>query len=220
MPRQLRAALLALFLAGCSTEHSSLPERTATEQLLISTAADRAARRLSLEMPVNRRVFVDTTNFEGIDGKYAASAIKSELLRRGVLIVADKEEADAIVEIRAGALSIDQSTAIVGIPQFDFPLPLAGNFTFPEIALFKKEERQGVAKFAAFSYSARTGEFIAVADPDYGFSHKTQWVVALFLSWTTSDLIPEDASKGASKDYFFTRGLPVERRDLPFGQWK
>lgn len=217
---RLLCALLALALAGCSSERTSLPDRTATEQLLISTAADRAAKNLSLDMPVNQRVFVDTTNFKGIDGKYAMSAIKDELLRRGALIVADKKEADAIVEIRAGALSVDQNTAIVGIPEFDFPLPIAGNFTFPEIALFKKDARQGVAKFAAFGYSARTGELIATADPDYGFSHKTHWVVALFLSWTTSDLIPEDAAKGANKDYIFTRGLPVRRRDLPFEAWR
>lgn len=214
--RALLAAFAVLFLAACTTERVSAPQRTATEQLLISTAADRAAHNLGLKLPTDRKFFVDATNFEGTDGKYAISAIKDELLRRGVKIVADRNDADGIVEIRSGALSIDQSTAIVGVPQFEIPIPAAGNFTFPEIALFKKEEKQGVAKFAAFGYSTRTGELIATADPDYGFSTNTQWVVALFLSWNTSDLIPEDATKASSGDYFFNGSLPIERQDLPF----
>lgn len=210
--------LTAGLLAGCTTEKTSSPTRTATEQLLISTAADRAAKNLSIQMPASDRVFVDSTNFEGTDGKYAISVIKDELLKRGMRLVADKKDADAIVEIRAGALSIDETTAIVGIPQFDIPIPAAGNLTFPEIALFKKSQRQGLAKFAATGYSTRTGELISSSGPKYGFSEKTQWVVALFVSWTTSDLIPQTQTE--NEGYFFTRSLPLQREDLPFEQWR
>lgn len=212
----LTGCFVALSLAGCTTEKASSPTRTATEELLISTAADRAAKNLALKMPTDQKVFLDPTNFEGTDAKYAISAIKDELLKRGMRLVDDKKDADAIVEIRAGALSIDESTAIVGIPEFSIPIPTAGNLTFPEIALFKKQQRQGLAKFAAMGYSTRTGELISSAGPDYGYSEKTQWVVALFISWNTNDLIPQDRTE--NEGYFFTRSLPLQRQDLPFGQ--
>jgi hypothetical protein len=208
------ACAVCLLLAGCTTERTSTPTRTATEQLLISTAADRAAKQLALQMPKDLKLYIDTSNFEATDGKYAISAIKSELLRRGGRLVLDRDKADAIVEISSGALSIDESSAIVGIPAFDIPIPAAGNLTFPEIALFKKEEKQGVAKFSAVGYDARTGALIASAEPDYGFSQKTQWVVALFISWTTSDIIPE-TTKSEDGRYFFTDPLPTQREDLP-----
>lgn len=211
-------SMACVLAAGCTTEKTSSPTRTATEQLLISTAADRAAKNLSFQMPASNKVFVDSTNFEGTDGKYAISVIKDEFLKRGMRLVADRKDADAIVEIRSGALSIDESTAIVGIPEFNIPIPAAGNLTFPEIALFKKSERQGLAKFAATGYSTQTGELISSSGPKYGFSEKTQWVVALFVSWTTSDLLPPQPTE--NEGYFFTRSLPLQREDLPFQQWR
>lgn len=213
--RLVVASCVAVFaVTGCTTERSSSPVRTATEQLLISTAADRAAENLALQMPRDKKLYIDTSNFEGTDGKYAVSAIKAELLRRGGRLVLDRSQADAVVEVSSGALSIDESSAIVGIPQFNIPIPAAGNLAFPEIALFKKQERRGVAKFAAFGYDARTGELLAAAQPDYGYSHTTQWVVALFISWSTNDIIPED-TKSDDGRYFFSEPLPYRHRDLP-----
>jgi len=43
--------LLLLGLAGCSTARESEPARTATEELLISTAVDRALDGLQLKIP-------------------------------------------------------------------------------------------------------------------------------------------------------------------------
>jgi len=43
--------LSALALSGCSTMRETAPDRSAREQLLISTAADRAAERLNLKIP-------------------------------------------------------------------------------------------------------------------------------------------------------------------------
>lgn len=216
LSHRLAAATLLLALAGCTTERATQPARTATEQLLISTAADRAAQQLSLQLPKDARVYVDASNFEAIDGKYALGAIKAELLRRGARLVADQKAADVIVEPRSGALSIDESTAIVGIPQFDIPIPAAGNLTFPEIALFKKEEKQGIAKFAALAYDAKTGNLVSASSPDFGFSHKTQWVVALFVSWNTNDLIPEEVETPNDR-YFFGEHLPIGG-ELPLRQ--
>ncbi|GAB5471399.1 MAG: hypothetical protein Kilf2KO_44290 [Rhodospirillales bacterium] len=184
--------VLLLLVAGCTTEKQSSPARTATEQLLISTAADRAANSLDLKIPVGTKVFIDSTYFQGTDSRYALSAIRANFLRRGAALVPRREDAAAVVELRAAALSIDESETLVGLRSFVLPIPLAGDLTTPEIAFFKVTERQGVAKFAAFSYGAADGRRIAFSEPAPAYATDRYWLVFLFFSWTTSDLPDEE----------------------------
>jgi hypothetical protein len=207
-PAVLAAILLAVALAGCSTTRETNPQRTATEQLLISTAADHAAQQLILKIPPGSKVFVDTSNFEGLDSKYAIGTIRERILKQGAHLVDNKGAADLVVEIRSGALSVDQEQLLVGIPHFEIPIPLAGGLGIPEIALFKKAERRGVAKFAATAYNPQGGAGSEATGPEYGFSHDTDWVVLFFISWSTDDLIPKQDREKA---------LSIERPDIDWG---
>lgn len=190
------AALLSclLWAAGCTTVHESAPRRTATEQLLVSTAADRAVERLDLNLPDGTKVFVDDKGFRGQDSWYAVAAVRDRLLRSGVHLVNERGAAEAVVELRGGALSIDERETLVGIPAFDVPIPLAGALGFPEIALFKEKERKGVAKIAATSYGAADGGLIDSTGPQFGYSHEEEWLVLLF-SWRDSD-VPREETLG------------------------
>ncbi len=189
-----------LSLAACSSAKESNPPRTATEQLMLSTAAERAAdrvaARVAVDMPKGSKLFIDATNFEGTDGKYAVAAIRDRLLRVGGRLAKDRDSADLVVEIRAGALSMNDEQTLVGIPRFDVPVPLAGPVSFPEIALFKKRQRTGIAKFGATGYGAEDGAYVASSDLQYGLSRETEWVVLLFISWTTNDYVPEAVAEG------------------------
>ncbi|MPY69291.1 MAG: hypothetical protein GEU92_04320 [Alphaproteobacteria bacterium] len=184
--------LAALALGGCTSAKESDPARTATEQLLISSAADRAAQRLNLGIPPGTKVFVDAANFEGTDGKYAVGAIRDRFLRAGMALVAERKDAAAVVEIRSGALSVDREEFLIGIPDFVIPIPLAGEFTFPEIALYKDAKRRAIAKFAAVGYGAGNGRLISSTAEQYGFSHKTEKTILLFLSWERTDAVPKE----------------------------
>src|SRR5215469_6778223 len=93
----LLAMVASLGLAACTTERASVPQRTATEQLLISTAADRAAREMSLAIPHNTRVFIDHQYFQGYDEGYALNAIRTQFLRQGLAVVDDRKDAEAVV---------------------------------------------------------------------------------------------------------------------------
>jgi hypothetical protein len=192
---RVAAITIASFLlaCGCTTVRETSPQRTATEQLLISAAADKAAERLSLAIPKDTRVFVDATNFEGFDGKYAIAAVREHLLKGGARMATDRYSSDVLVEIRSGALSIDESQSLVGIPRF--PIPLAGALTIPELALYKKRVRRGVAKFAATGFKSTDGSYLASSEPQLGYSHETQWVVLLLVSWTATDVVPEDEAE-------------------------
>jgi hypothetical protein len=198
------AALLATFLSGCTTDRQTDPQRTATEQLLISTAADRAAQSLKLDLGPERKAFLDATNFEGIDGKYAIAAIRSSLLKQGTRFVGDKKDADTIVEIRAGALSIDKHETLVGIPAANIPIPLAGQLGTPEIALYKSQDQEGIAKFAATAYDAKDGRFLGESTPPLGHSHIKKRVI-MVVSWIEDDVHGEAAAPASKK----TRSITI-----------
>lgn len=197
------AAAAMIVLAGCTSERTTSPARTATEQMLISTAADRAAAELTPGVPEGTKVFLDTRYFQGYDNDYAIGAIKDQLLRRGAALVEEAGKADAIIFVRAGALSTDNQSTLIGIPALQFPfLPVGNSITVPEIALFKEAEAKGVAKFSMTGYDAKTGKLIASTDPQYGFSHQTDHTVLLFFSWRTGDAVPVTPANTLSLKHF------------------
>jgi hypothetical protein len=188
--RASAAILLVLALSACSQLRESEPGRTATEQLIFSTAIDRVCDQLAIQLPTNSKVFVDATYVEGTDSKYLVASLRDRILRRGGNLVAARDQADLVFELRVGALSIDRKKTLVGIPSIPIPIPLAGEFTFPELALYKRDRRQGVVKLALTTYDAKTGALKDSQEPTYAFSHQTDWVVLLFFSWDSNDLMP------------------------------
>src|SRR5579859_1905702 len=141
--------LAALVLCSCTLNKETVPGRSATEEMIISKASERAADKLAAQLTAGGSVYLDTTYFDAPDGKYALGAIRAAIARRGTKIAADRAKADRVVEVRAGALSVDQNTFLIGIPEVTLPIPLAGAATLPEIALYSFHDDQGVAKFAA-----------------------------------------------------------------------
>jgi hypothetical protein len=187
----MRSAVLAslLLLAACSLTRESNPARTATEELLISTAIDRAVEGLKLDIPKGTSVYLDTSNFEGTDSKYAVSSIAERVLLAGGDLTPDRSKANMVVAVRSGALSTDSDGFLLGIPATGVPVPLTGTVNLPEVALLKRAETRGVAKFAASLYDAKTGALKSVSGASYGFSHRTHWVV-LLAGWTKDDTLP------------------------------
>ena len=76
-------AAVGFGLAGCSSVQVTTPARSATEQLLISTAADQAAERLAAQLAVKGSIFVDASGVEGYDTKYAVFAVRDGLRHGG-----------------------------------------------------------------------------------------------------------------------------------------
>jgi len=191
----LALVLAACALGACTTIRESSPQRTATEELLISTAVDRAIAQVNLKVPQGTKVFLNADQLDGDDGKYAAGEMKDRLLRNGAHLVDDKGKADAVVEIRAGAMSIDEKQTLVGIDTFDAPIPFAGQAAkIPQIAFYKDRVRQGVAKIAAFGYSASDGKLIDITGPQFGYSHLYERTIPVFFTWRSTDMPEEKKS--------------------------
>jgi hypothetical protein len=106
-----------------------------------------------------------------------------------------------VLVLRSGALSTDEDATLVGVPQFAVPFFPVGNFiTLPEIDLFKETRARGVAQFAVTGYDRRSHRLVVSVDPQFGFSHKTQWVIFLLFTWSRNDLMPDSARADEAND--------------------
>ena len=103
IPRPSFAALLCAVLvstaAGCGTTRWSDSKRTATEQLLISDAVERAVMQIDMRPLAGQTVFLDTKILDDVsDGKYLASALKHQLLASGCRVAAAQDAAKLTAE--------------------------------------------------------------------------------------------------------------------------
>ncbi len=154
-------ALLIVAFAGCGTTKWTDTARTATEQLLITDSIDRAVSRLDMRALAGKKVYVDDTPAKSVtDSAYLASAIRQHVLASGAILKTNRDEADYILEVRAGAVGTDRHDLLFGIPATNLPTfgAMAGAPSqIPEIAFAKKTDQRGVAKISVFAYNKKTG---------------------------------------------------------------
>ncbi|HRO32424.1 MAG TPA: hypothetical protein PLQ03_03340 [Brevundimonas sp.] len=197
--RGLCLLVAALIVSGCASTTESNTGRTATEQLLLARAADRAAEGLILPIPQGARIFVDDVYFRVDNGAYAVSAIRASLSDAGYRLATDRNQSDAIFEIRAGALSLEQMRRVVGLPEMRIPINENLNVvSLPELSVYSRRDRMGVAEFSGFLYDARTGAPLGAVSPMIGRyrirSHKALMVV----SWGQTSANPGERDPGSS----------------------
>lgn len=186
--RCLMFVVIALSVVGCSSVRTTSPARSAQELLLISTAADRAAEALAAQVPPDLTAFIDPSGFAAQDQAYGLAAIQEALLRRGVRIVGDKSQAQAIIAPRSGALSTYERHTIMGIPSLPATTPFAGGVVLPALSLYEKTVEKGVAKFAASIYDPKTGKLIVSTAPAYGFSRQSDGILLFLYTWSRNDI--------------------------------
>jgi hypothetical protein len=185
--------IAALAGGGCASYKLTNPPRSATEQLLLSTAADRALASADLTVFSGQKVFLDTVYFDSYDSKYAIGEIRDALNRTGALLERDAKDADIIIEARAGALSTDSADTLIGIPNTGLPIPLAGTVSIPDVAFYKAEKQSAFAKIALLAYANQSRAHIFSSGPLAGKSYNKYHKV-LFVSWVFTD-IPEKQTK-------------------------
>jgi hypothetical protein len=183
-------ALAVLAVAGCSTANTTNPPRSVTEQLLLSTAADRAIRSTSLIDFRDKKVFLDQTYFDSYDSKYVIGSIRDALSQAGALLEPAAGGADIIIEARSGGDSIDASDTLVGIAQTGLPIPLAGVLNVPELAIYKSTRQNAIAKFALLAYDAHSRGHVFSSGPIVGTAYNKYYKLLGIIQWTASD-IPE-----------------------------
>lgn len=201
----MAAARLALLgavlvvLGACASVTETNPARTATDMLLVNRAADRAVEGLTLPIPQGARVFVDETYFQAENARYALSAIRGALSEAGYAIVRERGEADAIFEVRAGALSLDQLRRVFGIPDMRVPINDSLNVvSLPELSIYSNRDRMGVAEFSGFIYDARTGMPLGAITPMIGQYKIRSHKALMMISWGQQLAQPGERDPGSS----------------------
>ena len=182
----LTTGMMAL---GCGSPRMTDTARTGIERLVVSTAAERAVEPMNFKALAGKTVFVDVSQLEGTEKAYALNEIREHLGRAGALMAADKAKADAVAEVRAGALETDSSVFLFGIPAIPIPVPGAGTLTTPELALFKKAKQTGTAKIAINVLDAE-GKQLLTTGRKHGASFFTRWTLLILVNFETTD-IPE-----------------------------
>jgi len=194
-------ALLAVSaaLAGCASTTESNTGRTATEQLLLARAADRAVEGLNLPLPSGSAIFVDDAYFQGEGTRYAISAIRGALSDAGFALARSKDSADAVFEIRAGALSLEQMRRVFGIPEMRIPINDTFNVvSLPELSVYSQRDRVGVAEFSGFLYEANTGAPLGAVLPMIGAYRIRSHKAFMIVSWGQQQAQPGLRDPGSS----------------------
>lgn len=142
--------LSLVLLAGCTTRAVSSTQRTAIEQLLLSTAVDKAFEKINLPELSDKKIYLDFSNLQSYDSDYVKSAFKARLAATGAVLTETPEQADFLVAVSSGALGSEYKDTLIGIPA----LPVPGSpMTLPELALWKTVEQDGIAKFLVVVYA-------------------------------------------------------------------
>jgi len=194
--RALAGVLLVILAGGCSSIRTSDPGRTATEQLLLSTTADRSVAQMDLSVLADRKVFLDTSNLEAYDKGYIIGSVSDALGRQGALLAGSKDDAEVIVAIRSGAFSVDRSESLIlGVPAIVVPVPFSGPMELPEVPFVKKVGQTSFAKFALFAYEKDTGRQLLSTGPISTTSYYNRWTILGFAILNTD--IPEKSGRSS-----------------------
>ena len=154
--------LVVSLVAGCGTTRISDTMRTGTEQMLLSTAIERAVNDMDFSLLEGKDVFFDPQYLKGVsDEGYIVSSIRQRLLAEGARLKVNRDDAIYVVEARAGTVGTNRQDVLIGVPQVS--LPSGGMITgvpsaIPEIPLAKKTQQKGIVKLAAFAYNQVTGQ--------------------------------------------------------------
>jgi len=184
---------------GCTTIRVTDPPATADMQFLMTGAAEEAVRQLSVDTLRDRAVFVDTSwliptilpttpdptlvttqeKQPAPEYLFLIGELRAKLLKSGVKLVSDKEKAQVVLELRAGALSTNRLEFLLGIPATILPTAsVAGiNVATPELSILKMTRQHGWASVAMVAYWRDSGELLAISGPFIGHTRRQDiWI--------------------------------------------
>jgi len=154
---------MILTLVGCGTTKWTDTSRSATEQLLISDAMDRAVSGLDFRALAGKEVWLETKPLqEATDSAYLISTLRQHMLASGCIFKEKEADAKYVVEVRSGAVGTDHHELVYGVPRVDIPavIPVSGvgvPSNIPEINLVTRTNQRAVVKLAVFAYNRETG---------------------------------------------------------------
>lgn len=192
--------LLAIVLSGCATQRVTDPERTATEQFLLSEAVIEAVEPLTFSVLHGRKVYVEDRYFSASEKPFVLGELRAKMLLSGVQLVSTPPDAEIVLEVRSGGVGIDRYDSILGLPAIGATggatsaaagVPLSG-FVTPELAIVKEIKQVSFASVSFVAYWADTGEVVASSGPSIGKAWRDDWWLFGFGPRTLGTIPPVD----------------------------
>lgn len=151
-----------ILFTGCGTTKWSDTGRTATEQLLISTAIEDVIDEFDFYPLSGRKVFIKKDGINCTDNQYLFTVLRQQLAANGVFIKDKEDEADYILEIAPGAVGTNRYDLMYGISKTEVPTVLTGGTisSIPEISLIKRTDQKAQVKLMMWAYNKKNGGII------------------------------------------------------------
>ena len=179
---------ISLMSTGCHTSKLTEPPRTVAEMVMLSHAADQAIAQLDLDPVQGKKVFLDASYFESVDGKYVIGALREAIAIHGGILVDQLDASQWVMELRNRGLGMDTRSALFGLPAMEIPVPFAGRVASPELALYKANLADSIASFAVVVHDRQEGLMLATATEGEGLSKFNQYQLLGFIKWRSTDV--------------------------------
>lgn len=188
--------------AGCATIRTTDPQHTATEQFLLSGAAQSAVDQVSADTLRDRIVYIDTTYLTTAwqtapELSFLIGQFRSKLLEGGARLADKREEAQIILELRSGGVGVDRLEYLLGVPSLGLSsiagaAGAAAPLITPELAILKSTRQYSFASVAFVAYWADTGELLTSAGPFVGKRYREDWWIFGTGPRTVGDIPPTE----------------------------
>ncbi len=196
---------MLLFLAGCAIEQEiSRTPRTAVEQLLLTSAVERALTNLTLTLPAKASLHLEVSGFyidrarlsmrdkttgvlqdPTVDFLLVKDTVAVSLGRMGYRIRRREDQPAYLVKISIESLGTMQGLTFVGMPPIQsIFIPLA----LPELTLYKLQSQSGYARFHLDVFDNLTGEYKGSSATIIGRTHYDQYTALFYITWIKTDL--------------------------------
>jgi hypothetical protein len=213
---------LPIFVAGgCATIRVTNPARTADEEFLLTDSATKAVAQLSLDALRGRSVWVTSeyafsttqpyeqaflTNEVRVpqfENAFLIAELRARLLQLGARLPPSRSDADIILEVRTGALSINRVDFLLGLSSFFLPSTGSSStsalsiVSTQNLAIFQSTKQQGYASVAVVAYWKNTGELLALSGPFIGRTYRNDYFIFGYALPAVGNIPPTQV--GASK---------------------
>ena len=174
----LSAVLIA---GGCGTTKFTDTTRTATEQMLISSAMEDAVDEFNFYPLSGRKVFMKSDGVSATDKEYLLTILRQQLAANGVLLQEEQEKADYILEVATGAVGTDRYELIYGTRETTVPgfLTMGTATSIPEVALIKRTDQQAKVKLMMWAQQKDRRDRLAVGAERLDLVVRDRWVLGV-----------------------------------------
>jgi hypothetical protein len=168
----LSAALCALLhvASGCAFSSRVQTPRSSWEQILATTAIDRALNQMEWPEVDGKSVFVEVgPPGDVLDDLYLQRSIEVALADRGAQIARNLEGAEYVLNCLVGAIGLDISGRFLGV------MGSQGGFIpikIPELAIYKNTLRRGFAKTEIYLVDLEANKVVHHSGPVEGAAYR------------------------------------------------